>query len=83
MKKYETSISTYIKGRIDSWAVANILEEELASFLGDKDRFISNGIIRESDYRFNGSEEIREATPDEIELYNAFLLLANYFKKLK
>ncbi|MET3505502.1 hypothetical protein [Halalkalibacter oceani] len=83
MAEFETSVSLWSKAKINSWNIGSIIEAELANILGDKDRWIRNGYIVESDYRFNGVEEIREATPEEIELYKSFRLVAKHFKQLK
>ncbi|MED3792451.1 hypothetical protein P4571_08340 [Niallia alba] len=82
MVKFETYITTSAKGYIDAYNVGCILQNEVERLLGDKDRFIENGIIKESDYRFNGTEDIREATEEEIKLYEALLLVERHFKNL-
>lgn len=81
-KKFNTSVTTSVNATIDSYEIACIIEEEIHNLLGAKDRFIENGVIKERDYRFNGSETIREANTEEIELYNALWLVNRHLRKL-
>jgi hypothetical protein len=83
MSTYKTVVTLNSEASINSYNVGCIIEKELTNILGSKDRFIDKGFIKERDYRFNSPEEIREATKEEIELYNAFRLVESHFKKLK
>lgn len=80
--KFETYVTTQIEGTIGSYSVASIIQKERERLLGHKDRFIRDGVIRETDYRFNGSEEVRKATEEEIKMYEAMLLVEKHFKSL-
>lgn len=83
MKEFKTKGTISVDVQVSSWNIANILETELKQFF-DTDRFIDEkGDIKERDYRFNGTEFIRKATEEEIELYKAFRLVENYFKEMK
>ena len=80
--EFKTHVTTDIEAKINSYNIACIIKGERQRLLGDKDRYIRNGVVYESDYRFNGSEEIRKATDDEIKLYEAMLLLEKHFRSL-
>lgn len=81
MADYNVNIVQTSKATIDSNQIAKILREELEQYLG-YDRFILNGKIMERDYHFNFPIVIRDATDEEIELFEAFLLVESYFRNL-
>lgn len=82
MKEFETHVTASLKATITSYNVGSIIEKEKGKLLGSPDRFIDGGVVKERDYRFNGPETIREATEEEIELYQALSKVAQYFKNL-
>lgn len=81
MTDYNANIVQMSKVTIDSNQIAEILLEELERYLG-YDRFIMNGKIMERDYHFNFPNVIRDATDEEIKLYEAFLLVEKHFRNL-
>lgn len=80
IRNFEVNATTNIRANIKSREIARIINKECVELLGGRDRYIQNGIIREDNMRWRG--DIREATNEEIELYNAFCLVEKYFKSL-
>jgi hypothetical protein len=84
VKEFDVSVHVPTKARIDSDSIARIIEKEQHTLLGDKDRYIDDdGIIYETDYRFNGRDKVRAATEEEIELYNALVIVENHFREYR
>lgn len=84
MSSYETWLDFSQKGRVSSDRVADILQIEINRLLDGTDRYIlQDGFIYEDDYRHNIDDKVREATSEEIDLYEALLKTKIYFKSLK
>lgn len=81
-KEFKTWVEKRFEAYIDSDSVARILDDERKRLIGGKDRYILNGKIYESGY-FNSNELIREATENEMKLYEALSFVRGYFRNLK
>ena len=68
---------------IELESIIDILKQEKNRLLGGSDRQIKKGIIYEEDYRFNSPDTVREATPNEIELNDAFYKVIEHLKQFK
>ena len=64
-------------------SIIDILKQEKVNLLGGSDRYIEKGIIYEEDYRFNSPDTVREATPYEIEINDAFYKVIEHLKQFK
>jgi hypothetical protein len=66
--------------RIGPASVVNILDKEIATILGGKEYYITNGVIQH-DYKYHTwqTDIIRDATPEEIEIYDALMIARQYF----
>jgi hypothetical protein len=82
MTKYRTLITTQVKGTIESDHIAHILKQELENFMGTDNRYIEDGMIKEHVYHNTIDGKVTKATAKEIELYNAFKLVEDHFRKL-
>lgn len=84
MKIYNNIQATINKEvSIDSTQVKKILWNELESILGGSGRYILKGEIFETDYRFKQDDYIRDASVEEVSLYNAFHVVMGYYNHLK
>jgi hypothetical protein len=80
MIKYKTLVTT--ETTIDSEQIVRILNEELDSVLGGKNRYIEEGIIKERIHTFTIDGKLTKATEKEIKLYEAFKLVEQHFNKI-
>lgn len=80
MQNYKVNVDVATEARIDSRSIANIMVDEKYRLLGDQDRYIHDGVIYENDYRFDNDEVVREATEEEIKLYEALRIVERHFR---
>lgn len=65
--------------RVDSWEVRRLLDEELSRMLGEEFRHVQEGILYQWDEFTGDNIPLREATEEEIQLFDSFCNVMNYF----
>lgn len=79
MTLYRTHIETRVEGYIHHRDVAKIIETEIRELLGREGRYIKDGVIYESNYRYTSDDEIGKATEEEVKKYEALRLVHDHF----
>lgn len=80
MSGYKAIAKTVLEVIISDDQVAKILKKQLEDYFGlGKDVSIKDGYLTLENHPSKADGIIREATEEEIELYNAFKKVENYF----
>lgn len=77
---YKTHMNTRTEAWMESDDIANLLKDGLERFLGSTYREIQNGNVVEWDYHYKEWEVVREATSEEVVIYNSFNKVIDYFE---
>lgn len=79
---YKTNVLFSREAYLEAKDIASILEQEKKRLLGGQNRYISkiDNCIYENYY--NIEDKVREATAQEVEIYNALNTLIEHFRKL-